>query len=138
MNRTLKFRGWQNSKYDIGDDGSVWSNDFNNSGKRKELKTYLEDGYRIVYLTIKGVRKIYPVRKLVALTWLGERPLGLVINHKNGIRNDDNVENLEYVTQRENTLHGWRSNGRKFSDKAKETSRQKMIKINIKKYAKSN
>lgn len=117
--RDIKFRGWDGSKYDIGSDGSIWSNDFNNSGKRKELKKYYDkkDGYKVVYLTIGGVRKIHAVRKLVAHVFLGERPKGLVINHKNGIRDDDRAENLEYVTQRENTLHGWRVNGRKHSEK---------------------
>lgn len=138
--RIIKFRAWDGSKYDIGSDGSIWSNDFNNSGKRGQLKKYNDkkDGYKIVYLTINGVRRVHAVRRLVALTYLGKRPDGLVINHKNGIRDDDRAENLEYITSQANTLHGWRSNGRKFSDKAREVARQKMIKINAKKYAKAN
>lgn len=106
--REIKFRAWDGSKYDIGSDGSVWSNDFNNSGKRKALKLYKDrDGYNVVWLTIDGVRRIHAVRKLVALSFLGERPAKMQINHKNGIRDDDREENLEYLTSRENTLHGW-------------------------------
>lgn len=116
--REIKFRAWDGSKYDIGDDGSVWSNDFNNSGKRKQLKLYKDrDGYNTVFLTIVGVRRIHAVRKLVALTFLGERTTPKhQINHKNGVRDDDQVENLEYLTSRENTLHGW-ARGRKHSKK---------------------
>lgn len=111
--REIKFRAWDESKYDIGDDGSVWSNDFNNSGKRKQLKLYKDrDGYNTVFLTIGGIRRIHAVRRLVAYTFLGKRPQGLQINHKNGIRDDDRVGNLEYITSRENTLHGW-ARGRK-------------------------
>lgn len=107
--REIKFRAWNGSKYDIGSDGSVWSNDFNNSGKRKTLKLYKDrDGYNVVWLTIDGVRRIHAVRKLVALTFLGERPPKMQINHKNGTRNDDCVDNLEYLTSRANTIHGWK------------------------------
>ncbi len=117
MSRVIKFRAWD--KYEIGSDGSVWSTDFNNSGKRKQLKLYKDrNGYNVVWFTIKGKRAIHPVRKLVAYLFLGVRPDGLVINHKNGKRDDDRADNLEYVTQRENILHGWRVNGRKTSEKS--------------------
>jgi len=137
--RQIKFRAWDNSKYDIGSDGSIWSNDFNNSGKRKELKKYYDrkDGYMIVYLTINNKRKVYPVRKLVAITFLGKRPDKLVINHKNGVRDDDRAENLEYVTSQYNAKDGW-NRGRKVTPKMREVARQKMIKINNKKYGKNN
>ena len=135
MTREIKFRAWDKSKYDIGSDGSVWSNDFNNSGKRKELKLYKDpDGYNTVFLTIKTVRKIHAVRKLVALTFLGERPEKLQINHKNGKRDDDRVENLEYVTSQENSLHGWRVNGRKPSEKQRENGRKLAKMINTKRW----
>jgi hypothetical protein len=112
--KEVKFRAWDGSKYEIASDGSVWSNDFNNTGKRKQLKLYKDrDGYHVVWFTINNERRIHAVRKLVALTFLGPRPTPKhQINHKNGVRNDDRVENLEYLTSRENTLHGW-ARGRK-------------------------
>lgn len=95
-------------------------------GKRGQLKVYKEkDGYNVVWFTIKGVRRIHPVRKLVAEAFLGERPKGLWINHKNGKRDDDRVENLEYVTPRENALHGYRVNGRKHTDKQKKLASER-------------
>lgn len=130
MQRTIKFRAWEGSKYDIGSDGSVWSNDFNNSGKRKALKLYKDrDGYNTVFLTTNGVRRIHAVRKLVALTFFGNRPYKMQINHKNGVRGDDRVANLEYLTSRENTLHGW-ARGRKVSERQRAASSASMLEAN--------
>lgn len=42
------------------------------------------------------------VHMLMALTWLGERPEGMVIDHLNGNILDWSADNLEYVTPDEN------------------------------------
>lgn len=46
------------------------------------------------------------VHRLVAAAFIGECPLGYVVNHKNGVRDDNRPENLEYMTPKENTHHG--------------------------------
>ena len=50
------------------------------------------------------------VHRLVAQALLGDHK-GLVVNHKDGNRYNNNLENLEWITQRENVLHG--INGKK-------------------------
>lgn len=42
---------------------------------------------------------------LVMQAFVGPRPDGLEINHKNGIKTDNRLENLEYVSKSENCLH---------------------------------
>ena len=42
---------------------------------------------------------------LVMQAFVGPKPEGLEINHKNGIRDDNRLENLEYCTKSENCLH---------------------------------
>jgi hypothetical protein len=42
---------------------------------------------------------------LVAHAFLGPRPAGLWINHKNGDKGDNRACNLEYTTPRDNLIH---------------------------------
>jgi HNH endonuclease/NUMOD4 motif-containing protein len=62
-----------------------------------------------------GGRNIfYRVAGMVAAAFIGPRPDGLHINHKDGNRHNNAASNLEYVTRRqnedhavENALHAW-------------------------------
>ena len=51
------------------------------------------------------LKKRHYVHKVVALTFLGSRPIGFQINHKNGVKTDNRVENLEFVTPSRNRRH---------------------------------
>ena len=70
---------------------------------RKLIKC--KKGYLRVLLCKNGVINQRTVHQLIAETFLDHKPCGykLVINHKNFIKNDNRVENLEVVTNRENT-----------------------------------
>jgi hypothetical protein len=46
---------------------------------------------------------------MVALAFLGPYPAGRCCNHKNGIKTDNRLENIEYVTAAENSRHAWRN-----------------------------
>lgn len=131
MQRLIKFRAWEGSgKYVAGSDGLIYSTDFNHTGKTKALKGYYDrDGYPHVLLNIDGKRLYRSRHKLVALAFHGERPEGTVINHKNGKRADSRPGNLEYITSRENTLHGFRM-GRVISESQREAMRRGTILYN--------
>lgn len=63
-------------------------------------------------VTLTGHRK-FAVHRLVALAFCDGHSPELIVNHKNGVRNDNRAENLEWVTYSENSAHGFRVNGRK-------------------------
>jgi hypothetical protein len=74
-----------------------------------ELKTSKHpQGYRQVNL--KTGEKTYRsrlVHVIVLTAWAGPRPYGAVINHKNGDKTDNRLENLEYCTQTKNMKHSY-------------------------------
>jgi hypothetical protein len=81
-----------------------------NSGfvsKDKILKPSLKknNGYYSVGLCLNGKSKSREVHQLMAITFLNHVPCGykLVVDHKNHIRTDNRVENLDIITSRVNT-----------------------------------
>lgn len=64
-------------------------------------------GYPEVMLYNDGKAKAYKVHRLIAYAFLGECPTGLQVNHKNGIKTDNRIENLEYMTAKQNTRHSF-------------------------------
>lgn len=78
------------------------------NGGAKPLKKFLSSsGYESVYLYngSKKSRKAYRVHRLVALTFIPNPDKKPYINHKDGVKNNNCVENLEWVTQSENMRH---------------------------------
>lgn len=62
-------------------------------------------GYKKVVLSRNGVRKNYPVHRLVATAWIPNPDKKETVNHKNGIKDDNRVENLEWATHVEQKEH---------------------------------
>lgn len=92
----------------VGYDGmySVSSNGlvFNKSGMLlKQQKD--KDGYCMVNLSLCGVRKTKRVHRLVAESFIPNPDKKKTVNHINGLKNDNRVENLEWCSIKENTHH---------------------------------
>jgi hypothetical protein len=69
-------------------------------------------GYLCVSVGYKGKEYKFRAHRLIGLTFIGrpKRHLNvdykdLFINHIDGVRNNNSIENLEWVTEKENTLH---------------------------------
>lgn len=66
------------------------------------------DGYFRLNCTINKKTVTLLVHRLVAECYIGPRR-DRTVNHKNGIKTDNRVENLEYVSAGENTTHAFRN-----------------------------
>lgn len=66
-------------------------------------------GYFHYILTdASGGRKIFKAHRLIASVFLGECPEGMQVNHIDANKLNNRIENLEYITQRENIHHSMR------------------------------
>lgn len=98
--------------------------------KQRILKPTKSSGYYSVNLSKNGKSTSKKVHTLVAATFLGQRPSGSDVRHKNGRKTDNRKENLEYGTRSENVLDGYRITGKtmacqKLSPKIAEEIREK-------------
>ena len=73
------------------------------------------------------------VHTIIALCYLGEKPDNKVIDHINSIRNDNRVENLQYITQSENIMKRTNIKGNPIKGAQKTPSGRFIVKIRINK-----
>ena len=66
------------------------------------IKPKFTSRYWYVALTHNGIKKMYRVHRLVYKTFIGDIPEGMIVDHIDGDRNNNNVHNLRCVTQSEN------------------------------------
>ncbi len=59
-------------------------------------------GYRVTSISYNGKRKRVTVHRLVAVAFIPNPKNKPCVNHKNGVRDDNRVENLEWCTHKEN------------------------------------
>ena len=66
------------------------------------------NGYRKVGLSVGGKSKTIKTHCLVAEAFIGPRPDGAEVNHKDGDKCNNHITNLEYVTKSQNMQHAAR------------------------------
>lgn len=101
INSVRRYKRIPDSHHLISDDGRI----FSMKGMGKELKLSTDrDGYRVTSLKIGNVRKQYKIHRLVMI-YFGIGEVKESVNHINGIKSDNRVENLDWVTHTENIRH---------------------------------
>lgn len=88
----------RNPKYEVSNTGLV-----RNKRTGKILRPWLVNGYPTISL---GKRDRVSIHRLVAVAFLPKPEGRDFVNHKDSTRTNNNVENLEWCTKSENTIHG--------------------------------
>jgi hypothetical protein len=76
-----------------------------NDKTNKNLSPRFLQGYKRVALCKNGVTYDKRIHRLVGIAFIPNPKNKPEINHKNGLRGDNNVGNLEWVTSKENQWH---------------------------------
>lgn len=102
---------WRNvvgsSQYEISEDGQL--------RRRKKTGGYFYPqpgvdarGYHQYVLSHRGITQTRKAASLVMAAFVGPRPAGLTINHKDGCKTNNHYTNLEYCSAIENVRHAYR------------------------------
>ena len=101
--------GYENL-YQISNFGNVLSLNYANKHFPKILKTNRhKDGYQLVGLSKNGSKKFFTVHKLVAQAFIPNPQNKEQINHIDGNKANNHVDNLEWVTPKENVIHAFKT-----------------------------
>lgn len=92
--------------YEVSSLGRIRSIERRNS-RGEILKPFLnKTGYLSISLSKDGTAKTHRLHKLIAMAFLSNLENFPCVNHKNEVKSDNRVENLEWCSIRYNTLYG--------------------------------
>ena len=99
-------------RYFCDEFGVIYSDNYKNSKTLKAIKPALDaKGYlRTMLLDENGEYRTIKVHRIIALTFIPKVDGKNQVNHKNGIKTDNRVENLEWCDNRENIIHAYKNN----------------------------
>lgn len=126
--KTINISGLED--YSITKDGKIYSQ---KSNKFLKIGTSTK-GYSHVFLMNGGKSKAYYVHRLLMLTYFPPKDDSLVVNHIDGDKKNNRLDNLEWVTNRQNLLHALDSGLRKmdsFDHKGENNPNSKLKKEDV-------
>ena len=102
----LKLKVSSNGEIETFDKTSLRKNGRPDNRKGKVLKPKVDRyGYEVVTLSKNGKRKSYPVHRLVAMAFIDNPLQKETVNHIDGNKLNNSVENLEWATHKEQKAH---------------------------------
>ena len=99
--------------YSISIEGIVY-----NTKKNKQLKPVLSNvGYLKVTLCNNGTTKDFSLHRLIGIAFIENPNNYPMINHKNGVKSDNRLENLEWCSASQNIQHAFDNGLKKYTKK---------------------
>ncbi len=101
---------WYEGLYQVSNLGNVKS--LNSWRRRKWMQKILKSSlnnkwYCYIVLCKDWKQKHFLIHRLVAITFLDKIDLKILVNHKDWIKLNNNLENLEFCDYKDNALHSW-------------------------------
>jgi len=96
--------------------------------KEKIRKQALSSGYYVCSFTLGDKKQVLRVHRLIAIAFIPNPENKREVNHINGVRNDNRIENLEWTTPKENQVHSWEKLGRKSPSRKNNNKRCRTVK----------
>lgn len=90
---------YTDGRYKISENGEIWDNKRNTFIAQHKSKR----GWLQCHIWLKGKRITINVHRLVMLAFVGDSDL--TVNHKDGNKENNNINNLEYMTIKEQNQH---------------------------------
>jgi hypothetical protein len=108
--------------YTISNTGVVF-----NLRTQKIMKLHPDkDGYWVLNLSSNGHKRSMRVHRLVAEAFIWTNDTTLTVNHINGIKEDNTVENLEWLSNIDNIKHAFRTGLTPINPKGERSRRSKL------------
>lgn len=116
----------QNNEYLISNLGRIKSLKY---GKERLLKTHNLNRYTEVQLYIGDKQKTFKVHRLIAQAFIQNPDNKPQVNHIDGNRLNNSIENLEWCTCKENINHAWINKLRVHTQKQKDIHSERCKKL---------